>query len=384
MSWPSNVTVPLVGWVLPATWRAKVDLPAPDGPMSAVSVPGLASSEMLSRSVLLPSMVHDSPRTSSPPVRVAASVSARRDNVPSAKTRSTLPMVTMSPSRNSAAMMRCPLTNVPLMLRLSMIWVVPPGRRHQRGVVPGCQHVGNDDVVVGGTTDRDGAFRHVGGFPRPQDLGACWSRPSRPRRAAAAQRSVRSASACFPRPAGASRAADAHRRDRSDAGGGVTGPLEAAGCGALGYTVGGLDTGGGAGQETGGGEAGPAGRPVTGMDAVWGGRPTDPVARPTSKPSSGPSGLPMLTVMPSRMSTVWNAAAVDEQPVERAVVDHYPAVVVEPKQQVGPRNKRMCDAHVGSKVAAHHHIMSGGEGALGPVIPNGQAQVRLVDSSGQL
>src|SRR6185312_10595963 len=30
-SWPSNDTWPVVGWVYPATSRASVDLPAPDG-----------------------------------------------------------------------------------------------------------------------------------------------------------------------------------------------------------------------------------------------------------------------------------------------------------------------------------------------------------------
>src|SRR6478752_4984790 len=93
--------------------------------MIAVRVPGRASIEMLSRSVLLPSMVHVRPRTSRPPVRVAASVSDRRVRPPSAKTRSTLPIVTTSPLCRVAASTRWPLTNVPLMLRLSMISAVP-------------------------------------------------------------------------------------------------------------------------------------------------------------------------------------------------------------------------------------------------------------------
>ncbi len=123
MLWPSNVTVPDVGWVYPATSRANVDLPAPDGPITAVRVPGRAVSEMLSSSVLLFSMVQVTPCASSPPVRVAASVSVRRSRVPPANTRSTLPMVTTSPSRSSADSTRAPLTNVPLMLRLSWISV---------------------------------------------------------------------------------------------------------------------------------------------------------------------------------------------------------------------------------------------------------------------
>jgi hypothetical protein len=40
-----------------------------------------------------------------------------------------------------------------------------------------------------------------------------------------------------------------------------------------------------------------------GIDAVWGGRPTIPRCLPTSNFSDGPSGFPMLTHWPSRMST---------------------------------------------------------------------------------
>jgi hypothetical protein len=74
---------------------------------------------MLSSSVLLPSMVHVTPCTSRPPVRVAASVSVRRTSVPPRNTKSTLPIVTVSPSCSTAESTRAPLTKVPLMLRLS-------------------------------------------------------------------------------------------------------------------------------------------------------------------------------------------------------------------------------------------------------------------------
>ena len=60
-SCPSKDTWPVLGWVYPATSRANVDLPAPEGPMTAVSVPGRAVNEMLSSSVLLPSMVQVTP-----------------------------------------------------------------------------------------------------------------------------------------------------------------------------------------------------------------------------------------------------------------------------------------------------------------------------------
>ena len=94
--------------------------------MIAVSVPGRAEIEMFSSSVLLPSMVQVTPCTSRPPVAVSAAVSVRRTRVPSRKTRSTLPMVTVSPSVSIAESTREPLTKVPLMLRLSRI-SVPDG-----------------------------------------------------------------------------------------------------------------------------------------------------------------------------------------------------------------------------------------------------------------
>ena len=81
---------------------------------------------MLSSSVLLFSMVHVTPRTSSPPVPVAAAVSLRRNRVPPLNTKSTLPIVTTSPSLSIAVFTRSPLTKVPLMLRLSAI-SIPPG-----------------------------------------------------------------------------------------------------------------------------------------------------------------------------------------------------------------------------------------------------------------
>ena len=94
--------------------------------MIAVSVPGRATSEILSSSVLLFSIVQVTPRTSRPPVPVAAAVSVRRTRFPPANTRSTLPIVTTSPSFSSAVLTRSPLTNVPLIERLSAI-SVPPG-----------------------------------------------------------------------------------------------------------------------------------------------------------------------------------------------------------------------------------------------------------------
>ena len=70
---PANVTEPELGVVYPAISRARVLFPAPDPPMTAVSVPGRAVSEMLSSSCLPLSTTYLTSRTSRPPVRVAAS-----------------------------------------------------------------------------------------------------------------------------------------------------------------------------------------------------------------------------------------------------------------------------------------------------------------------
>ena len=95
-------------------------------------------------------MVKSTSRTSRPPVRVAASL--RRTSVPPVNTRSTLPMVTTSPSCSIADSTRMPLTNVPLMLSVSRI-SAPTGVGTKVRVVARRQHVGDDDVVVDRATD---------------------------------------------------------------------------------------------------------------------------------------------------------------------------------------------------------------------------------------
>ncbi len=72
MLWPSKVTEPEDGVAYPAISRDSVVLPAPDPPISAVSVPGRATSEIRS-SRFFPSMPKLTSRTSRPPARVAAS-----------------------------------------------------------------------------------------------------------------------------------------------------------------------------------------------------------------------------------------------------------------------------------------------------------------------
>jgi hypothetical protein len=63
--------------------------------------------------------------------------------------------------------------------------------------------------------------------------------------------------------------------------------------------------------------------------------------------------------------------AVDESPVERTVVDRQPPALVEAQQQMGARNQRVGDAHVGPEIAPDHHIVTRCEGAFRPVMTNG-------------
>ena len=113
MSCPSNVTEPEVGVAYPAISRDSVVFPAPDPPMMAVNVPGRAVSEILSSRVF-PATAKLTPWTSRPPVRVAAS--PRGNRAPPVNFRSTLPIVTTSPSARMADPILVPLTNVPFML----------------------------------------------------------------------------------------------------------------------------------------------------------------------------------------------------------------------------------------------------------------------------
>ena len=89
-----------------------MDLPEPDGPITAVSVPGRALNEILSSRMASPSTARLTSRTSRPPVVVAGWV--RRTRAPSVKTKSTLPIVTTSFSPSAFAVTFAPLTNVPL------------------------------------------------------------------------------------------------------------------------------------------------------------------------------------------------------------------------------------------------------------------------------
>jgi hypothetical protein len=64
-------------------------------------------------------------------------------------------------------------------------------------------------------------------------------------------------------------------------------------------------------------------------------------------------------------------AAVDESSVEGTVVDRQPPALVEAQQQMGARNQRVRDTHVGAKIASDHHVITRCEGAFRPVMTDG-------------
>jgi hypothetical protein len=63
---------------------------------------------------------------------------------------------------------------------------------------------------------------------------------------------------------------------------------------------------------------------------------------------------------------------VDVGAVQRIVVDRQPAALIEAQQQVGARDQRVGDAHVGAQVTADHHIVARRERAFRTVMANGQ------------
>ncbi len=288
--------------------------------MTAVSVPGRALSEMLSSSVLLPSMVHVMPCTSRPPVRVSASVSVRRTRVPPLNTRSMLPMVTTSPS-----LQRGDLDPDAVDERAVDASVVADlgagGGGHQRGVVARGQHVGDDDVVVGGAADLDRAAAVPRRHAPAQD-------PEHARRQVAAVPGARSRRRAHlgggrvelgevlgggrraDRLRGAGRVAGLRRRRVS------TGGVARRRCGRRGEGRE-APVDGGPGVRVGPERCAPGGvvAGATGTEVVCGGRPASPWWRPTSKVSRGPSGLPMLRLCPSVRSTVGTRRPLTNMPL---------------------------------------------------------------------
>jgi hypothetical protein len=66
------------------------------------------------------------------------------------------------------------------------------------------------------------------------------------------------------------------------------------------------------------------------------------------------------------------AVAVQVSPVHRSVVDGLPPALVETQNQVSARDSWIDDANVGAQVAPDDDVVTGGEGALGPVMANCQ------------
>ncbi|AJK77995.1 hypothetical protein RE97_01495 [Mycobacterium avium subsp. paratuberculosis] len=64
-------------------------------------------------------------------------------------------------------------------------------------------------------------------------------------------------------------------------------------------------------------------------------------------------------------------AAIDESSVERTVVDGQPLALVVAQQQVGARDQRVRDAHVGSQIAPDDHVVARGEGTFRAFVMDG-------------
>ena len=248
-------------------------------------------------------------------MRVAAAVSLRRASVPPAKTRSMLPMVTTSPSCSIADSTRVPLTNVPLMLRLSRI-SVPLG--------VGIRVAWWREASTSGMTMSLSLARPILMAPRRHGLRAplCPAAGS----SACSSRGFRASSRSRAGPA-ANRAAVGVGDDRSICGCGLrsgwAASVRGAGAGVPRLRARSVRAPRASGRSggmprllrgSGPGRAlalvccerwGPVrGRPPASHVRLRRGRPTEPWWRPTSKVSAGPSGLPILMRCPSWMSTV--------------------------------------------------------------------------------
>ena len=97
---------------------------------------------------------------------------------------------------------------------------------------------------------------------------------------------------------------------------------------------------------------------------VGGSWPTAPSWRPTWKVKRGPSGLAMLMLWPSRISTTLHPATVDEHPGRRTVVDRYPFAAIESQHQMRAGDQRMGNPHVGAQVGSNDHVLACRETAL--------------------
>ena len=315
--------------------------------MMAVSVPGLAVIVTFSSSAFA-LMLNPTSRTSRPPVRVAASV--RRTRMPPVNTRSTLPIVTTSPSVSTADPTRIPLTNVPLMLCASRISVpIGVGARYAwwrdastswmtmslsiarpiagtRGRL--ARRSGSRFQHLGRDLRHRGAFGHSGGWIQirlgaRRGLGRWWSWPgclvAGPADAAVADFAQRTA--------GRSRGRTSGRRDHRDR-------LRR--------------------------------RQLTDRALVM----SDFEGHPR------PVGLADVDALAVVDVDHRHPLAFDEHPVERVVVDRHPPALIEAQQHVRAGDQRVGHAQVGAQVTADDHVAARREAALGSVSPNRQHGLR--------
>ena len=65
-------------------------------------------------------------------------------------------------------------------------------------------------------------------------------------------------------------------------------------------------------------------------------------------------------------------SSVDEDAVERTVVDGEPSALLESQHQMGARDQRVGDADVGAQVSTDDDVVAGRKGPCGTVVPHGQ------------
>ena len=119
------------------------------------------------------------------------------------------------------------------------------------------------------------------------------------------------------------------------------------------------------------GPRGPGGR-GDGHRRGLGRAPSHPTVPPDLEPQRRPIGIADVDARAVLDVDHRHPPAVDEGPVERTVVDRQPPALIEPQQQMGARNQRVGDAHVGPEVTPDHHVVARRESPFRPVIPNGQ------------
>jgi hypothetical protein len=92
---------------------------------------------------------------------------------------------------------------------------------------------------------------------------------------------------------------------------------------------------------------------------------------PDLEPQQRPVGISDIDALAVVDVDYRHPAAVHESPVQRTIVDRQPPALIEAQQQMGTRNQRVRDAHIGPEIAPDHHVMTCCEGAFGPVMTNG-------------